>query len=155
MLRVVISLFVSSVALARTRDWLTYVRELGFWERLSEIKSVSHLPEATQRDCVPALIRLLSDEDQSVRLTTAAEIAEIRDVPEAALPQLIENFQQPNGEEGMEHVGVVVAFGGEALPHLQKAMDNSNWLVRTRSCDAIRKIKPKLYTDGECKQKAP
>ncbi len=155
MLRIVIVLLVSTVALAQTQDWLKYVQGLGFWERLAEIESVSELPKAAQRDRVSALIHLLKNEDQSVRLAAAAEIAEIRDVSEAALPGLIENFQQPNGEEGMEYVGAVAAFGEQALPHLEQALGSSKWLVRARSCDAIRRIKPKLYTDGECKQRAP
>lgn len=155
MLRVLILLCVCTVALAQTDDWLAYVRGLGFWERLSEIKSVSQLPKAAQRDRVPALVQLLKDDDQSVRITAAAEIAEIRDVAEAAVPRLIENFRQPNGEEGIEYVLAVAAFGERALPDLLQALGASDWLVRTRSCDAIRKIKPRLYTDGECKQKAP
>lgn len=155
MLRIVFLLLVSTAALAQTPDWLEHLQRPGFWERLAEIRSVSELPKAAQRDRVPALAHLLKDADQSVRLTAAAEIAEIRDVSEAALPRLIENFRQPNGEEGMEYVAAVAAFGERALPHLQQALHGSNWLARARSCAAIRKIAPKLYVDGECKQKAP
>lgn len=155
MLRIVILLFVSTAALGQAQDWLKYVRGLGFGERLAEIKSVSELPKAAQRDRVSALIHLLKDEDQSARLAAAAEIAEIRDVSEVALPRLIENFQQPHGEEGMGYVEAVAAFGEQALPLLQEALGSSNWLVRARACDTIRKIRPKLYRDGECKHKAP
>ena len=94
MLRIVILLSPSTVALAQAQDWLTYVQGLGFGERLTEIRSVSQLPKAAQRDRVSALIHLLRDADQSVRLTAAAEIAEIRDVSDAALPRLIENFER-------------------------------------------------------------
>lgn len=155
MLRIVILFMISNVALAQAQDWLEYVQGLGFWERLAEIKSVSELPRVAQRDRVSGLIRLLKGQDQSVRVTAAAEIAQIRDVSEAALPQLIENFQLPNGEEGLEYVEAVAAFEEQALPHLRRALGSSNWLVRTRSCEAVRKIQPKLYSDGECKQKAP
>lgn len=155
MLRIVILLFIATATLAQAQDWLKYLRGLGFWERLAEIRSVSELPKAAQRDRVSALIQLLKDEDQSVRLTAAAEIAEIRDVSEIALPRLIENFQQPHGEEGMAYVEAVAAFGEQALPLLQQAMGSSNWLVRARACDAVRKITPKRYRDGECKDKAP
>lgn len=155
MVRILVLLFVSNVTLAQTQNWLEYLRGLGFWEQLAEIKSVSEQSNAVQRDRVSALIHLLEDEDQSVRLAAAAEIAEISDVSEAALPRLIENFQQPNGEEGAEYVEAVAAFGERALTHLQQAMASDNWLVRARACDAIRKIKPKLYIDGECKHKAP
>ncbi len=51
-----------------------------------------------------------------MRITAAAEIAEICDVAEAALPALIENFRQLQGEEGMEDV--LAAFGEKALPRL-------------------------------------
>lgn len=154
MLRIVILFSISTAALAQAQDWLNYVQGLGFGARLVEIRSVSELPKAAQRDRVSALIHLLEDEDQSVRVVAAAEIAEIRDVAEAALPRLIENFQQPHGEEGMEFVEAVAAFGEQAMPHLQQALGSSNWLVRARACDAIRKIKPTLYKDGECKHKA-
>lgn len=155
MLRIVILFLISNVALAQAEDWLEHVQGLGFWERLAEINSVSKLPKAAQRDRVSALIQLLKDQDQSVRVAAASELAQIRDVSAAALPQLIQNFQQPNGEEGMEYVVAVAAFEEQALPHLQRALGSSNWLVRARSCDAVRKIKPMLYSDGECKHKAP
>jgi len=155
MLRIVILLFISTAALAQAQDWLKYVRGLGFGERLAEIRSVSELPKAAQRDRVSALIHLLKDEDQSVRLTAAAEIAEIHDVADAALPGLIESFQQPHGEEGMGYADAVAAFGEQALPLLDQTLGNRNSLVRARACDAVRKIKPKLYKDGECKHKAP
>ncbi len=155
MLRTVVLLFVSSIALAQTQDWVDYLQGLGFWERMAEIKSVSEQSTTVQRDRVSALIHLLKDEDQSVRLAAAAEIAEIADVSESALPRLIENFQQPNGEEGAEYVEAVAAFGERALSNLQQAMSSDNWLVRARACDAIRKIKPKHYVDGECKHMAP
>lgn len=90
-----------------------------------------------------------------MRLAAAAEIAEIRDVSAVALPRLIENFQQPHGEEGMGYVEAVAAFGEPALPVLQQALGGNNWLVRARACDTVRKIKPKPYRDGECKHKAP
>ena len=153
--RIVILLFFSTATLAQAQDWLKYVRGLGFGERLAEIRSVSELPKAAQRDRVSALVHLLRDEDQSVRLTAAAEIAEIHDVSDVALPGLIENFQQPHGEEGMEYVDAVAAFGEQALPLLEQALGSRNSLVRARACDAVRKIKPKLYKDGECKHKAP
>lgn len=155
MLRIVILLSPSTVALAQTQDWLTYVQGLGFGARLTEIRSVSQLPKAAQRDRVSALIHLLRDADQSVRLTAAAEIAEIRDVSDAALPRLIENFERPHGEEGMGYVDAVAVFGERALPLLQQALGSSNWLVRARACDAARKIRPQMYRDGECKRKAP
>lgn len=154
MLRIVILLFISTAAMAEVQDWLKYVRGLGFGERLAEIRTVSELPKAAQRDRVPALIHLLKDEDQSVRLAAAAEIAEIHDVSDVALPRLIENFRQPHGEEGMGYVAAVAAFGEQALPLLQQALGNRNWLVRARACDAVRRIKPKLYKDGECRRKA-
>jgi len=155
MLRIVILLLVPTATLAQAQDWLKYVRGLGFGDRLAEIRSVSQLPKAAQRGRVSALIHLLKDEDQSVRLTAAAELAEIRDVSDVALPPLIENFQQPHGEEGVGYVEAVAAFGEHALPLLQQALGRSNWLIRARACDAVRKIKPKLYRDGECKHKAP
>jgi len=155
MLRIVIFIFTSTAALAQAQGWLEYVRGLDFGQRLAEIRLVSELPKAAQRDRVSALILLLKDEDQSVRLTAAAEIAEIRDVSAVALPGLIENFQQPHGEEGMGYVEAAAAFGEQALLLLQQALGSSNWLVRARACDAIRKIKPKLYRDGECKYKTP
>jgi len=154
LLRIAALLLVSSAVAAQGQDWLTHVRGLGFGERLSEIKSVSQLPEAKQRERVPALIQLLMDDDQSVRITAAAEIAQIRGVAEDALPSLIENFRQPDGEEGMEYVLAVAAFGEKALPRLERALGSSAWLVRTRACDATRKIRPQLYRDGECKEKA-
>ncbi|MEK6244859.1 MAG: HEAT repeat domain-containing protein [Pseudomonadota bacterium] len=155
MLRIALLLFISTATLAQAQDWLKYVRGLGFGERLAEIRSVSELPKAAQRDRVSALIHLLKDEDQSVRLAAAAELAEIRDVSDVALPRLIESFQQPHGEEGMGYVEAVAVFGEQALPLLQQALGSSNWLVRARACDAVRRIKPKLYRDGECKDKAP
>lgn len=155
MLQIVILLFISTATLAQAQEWLQYVRGLGLWERLAEIRSVSDLPKGAQRDRVSALIQLLKDEDQSVRLAAAAEIAEIREVSDLALPRLIENFQQPHGEEGMGYVEAVAAFGERALPLLQQALGSSNWLVRARACDGVRKIKPKLYRDGECKHRAP
>jgi HEAT repeat protein len=155
MLRVVILILVFTGTPAQAQDWLTYVRGLAFWERLAEIRSVSELPEGAQRDRVSALIHLLEDEDQSVRLAAAAEIAEIRDVSAVALPRLIRAFQQPHGEEGMGYVEAVAAFGEQALPLLQQALGSNNWLVRARACDAVRKIKPNLYKDGECTQKTP
>lgn len=151
MLRTAILLFVSTTALGQAQDWLRYVRGLSFGERLVEIRSVSELPKAVQRDRVSALIHLLKDEDQSVRLAAAAEIAEIRDVSDVALPRLIENFEQPHGEEGMGYVAAVAAFGEQALPLLQQTLGSSSWLARTRACDTVRMIKPKLYKDGECK----
>jgi len=51
---------------------------------LAEIRSVSELPKGAQRDRVSPLIQLLKDEDQSVRLAAAAEIAEIHDVSAVA-----------------------------------------------------------------------
>jgi HEAT repeat protein len=151
MLRIVTFLFVSTATLAQAQDWLQYVRGLGFGERLAEIRSVSELPKAAQRERVSALVHLLKDEDQSVRVTAAAEIAEIRDVSSGALPGLIESFQQPHGEEGLGYVDAVAVFGEQAMPQLEQALGNRNWLVRARACDAVRKIKPKLYKDGECK----
>ena len=155
MLRIMILFFISTATLAQAQDWLNYVRGLGFRERLAEIRTVSELPKAVQRDRVPALIQLLKDEDQSVRVVAATEIAEIRSVSSVALSQLINNFEQPHGEEGMVYVEVVATFGEQALPPLQQALGSSNWLVRARACDATRKIKPKLYRDGECNHKAP
>jgi HEAT repeat protein len=151
----VILLTASATTVAQTQDWLKYVRGLGFGERLAEIKRVSTLPQAVQRERVAALIQLLKDQDQSVRVVAATEIAEIRDVSRAALPQLINNFEQTHGEEGTVYVEAVAAFGEQALPPLQPALESSNWLVRSRACDAVRLIKPKLYRDGECKDKAP
>lgn len=148
-------LFVSTLALAQAQDWLKYVRGLGFGARLAEIGTVSELPKAVQRARVPALTDLLKDEDQSVRLAAAAEIAEIRDVSAVALPKLIENFNQPHGEEGMGYVAAVAAFGEQALPLLEEKLGSSSWLVRARACDTVRMIKPGLYKDGECKQRAP
>jgi HEAT repeat protein len=117
---------------AQAQDWLTYVRGLGFWERLAEIQSVSELSKAAQRDRVSPLIHLLKDEDQSVRLAAATEIAEIRGVSEEALPRLIESFQQPDGEEGMAYVEAVATFGEQALPLLRRALGSSSWLIRAR-----------------------
>jgi len=136
-------------------DWLEHVRALSFSDQLNEIKGVSTHSPATQRDRVPALIELLKHKDQSVRIVAAAEIAEIRQVSESALPALLQSFEQPNGEEGMEYVTAVAVFGERALPLLQKSLTNDNWLVRTRACDAIRIIKPTLYKDGECNERAP
>jgi hypothetical protein len=154
MLHIVMLLVISTAAGAQTQDWLRYVQGLGFGEQLAEIRSVSELPKTAQRDRVSALIHLLKAEDQSVRITAAAEIAEIHDVSDVALPGLIESFQQPHGEEGMGYVDAVAAFGERALPLLDQALGSSKSLVRARACDAVRKIEPKLYKDGECKHKA-
>lgn len=142
-------------AAGQGEEWLRHVRSLGFGERLTEIRAVSTLPPAVQRERVPALIQLLKDSDQSVRITAAAEIAEIRSVAESALPALLESFKQPHGEEGAEYVAAVAAFGEAALPRLQAALGHDDWLVRARACDAIRRIQPSLYRDGECKERAP
>ena len=136
-------------------NWLEYVRGLPFGQRLLEIKAVSTLPVETQKARVPALIQLLKDADQSIRVTAAAEIVEIRAVSEAALPALIDNFAEPHGEEGAEYVAAVAAFGSRALPLLQEKLNSHNWLVRARACDTIRTINPALYRDGECKERAP
>ncbi len=153
---VAIFIAVPTVALAgEAPDWVSHLRGLSPWERLTQIKAVSELPKAVQRQRLPALIRLLNDDDQSVRITAAAEIADIRDVAPDALPHLIENFTYEHGEEGLAYVEAVAAFGEQALPQLQRALESANWLVRARACDAVRMIKPRLYLDGECKQKAP
>lgn len=136
-------------------SWLKYVQGLPFGQRLLEIKAVSTLPVAAQKDRVPALVHLLKDSDQSIRITAAAEIAEIRAVSEDALPALLDNFDQPHGEEGAEYVAAVAAFGTRALPLLEGALKSDNWLVRARACDTIRTINPSLYRDGECKERAP
>lgn len=141
-------------AAGNAQDWYTHLQNIGFWDRLAEIKSVSELGEAEQRQRVPVLIRLLKDPDQSVRITSAMEIAEIKNVSQKAVPSLIENFKYENGEEGMVYVEALAAFGDPVLPALQSELNHNNWLFRTRACDAIRKIKPNLYLDGECKQKA-
>jgi HEAT repeat protein len=147
---IVVLFFIVMATPAQAQDWLQHLRGLSFGERLAEIKAVSGLPKAVQRDRLAALIRLLKDEDQSVRVVAAAEIAEIHDVADAALPRLIENFQRPHGEEGMEYVDAVAAFGERAFPLLQQALGSTNWLIWTRACDAVRKVKPQLYTDNEC-----
>ena len=141
-------------AAADAQEWLAHVRGLDVGERSVEIKAVSQQPKAVQRARVPALIQLLDDEDQSMRVTVAAEIAEIHAVSSEALPKLIENFKREHGEEGMVYVAAVAAFGERALPRLQRALKSDHSLVRMRACDAVRKIKPKLYLDGECKHKA-
>lgn len=106
-------------------------------------------------DRVAPLVQLLKDKDQSVRIAAAAELAEIRFVAENALPALIENFREPHGEEGIEYVAAVAAFGERALPLLERVLIDDNWLIRTRACDAVRTIKPRLYRDGECRERAP
>ena len=143
------------VAAGKSQNWFEYIQGLSFGERLLEIKAVSTLPTSSQEDRVPALIRLLRDKDQSVRITAAAEIAEIRRVSESALPALVGNFDQPNDEEGVEYVTAVSAFGERALPLLHEALNSKNWLIRARACDTIRVIKPSLYKDGECQERAP
>jgi HEAT repeat protein len=143
------------VGSGRSLDWLKQVQDLPFGQRLLEIKAVSTLPAETQKDRVPALIQLLKDRDQSIRVTAAAEIAELRAVSEAALPALVDKFDEPHGEEGAEYVAAVAAFGDRALPLLQEALRSNDWLVRSRVCDTIRTIKPSLYRDGECKERAP
>ena len=151
---VLISFSAVVAAASNAPDWYAHLQKLGFWDRLAEIKAVSELSEAEQRQRLPALIRLLKEPDQSVRITAATEIAEIKDVSEEAVASLIENFKYENGEEGMVYVDAVATFGEQTLPALQIALQNNAWLVRTRACDAIRKIKPNLYLNGECKQKA-
>ncbi len=137
------------------QDWFAHLNRLGFWDRLAEIKAVSERPESVQRERVPALTRLLHDTDPSVRLTAAKEIAEIRDLARNAIPDLIDSFKYENGEEGMVYVEAVAAFGDQALPSLQAALESKSGLVRVRACDAIRILNSKLYLDGECRQKAP
>lgn len=136
------------------KDWLTHLNGLGFWERLAEIRSVSELPKAKQKERVPALIRLLKDKNQSIRLTAAKELTEIRDSAASAIPHLIDNFKYENGEEGADYVEAVSFFGTQALPLLETALKSDNWLIRARACDAIRIIAPKTYLDGECRKRA-
>ncbi|MCG8604489.1 hypothetical protein MJD09_05745 [bacterium] len=136
-------------------EWLLHLSELGFWERLKEIKATSELPVSGQKRRVSSLLHLLKHDDQTVRLTTAREIAEIRGVAREAIPHLMANFTYENGEEGLGYVYAVASFGDHALPYLETALKNDDWLIRTRACDAIREIAPKLYLDGECKQKMP
>lgn len=50
----------------------------------------SERPKSTQRERVARLIHLLNDLDQSVRLTSADELAEIREVSQEAVPSLVD-----------------------------------------------------------------
>ncbi len=136
------------------QDWFTHLNRLEFWERLAEIRAVSELPKSAQSDRVPVLKPLPQDKDQSVRLTAAKEIAEIRDVSQTTL-DLINNFKYQNREEGMGYVEAVAVFGDQALPSLQSALESKSWLVRVRASDALRIVSSNLYLDGECKIKAP
>ena len=122
---ILVLLSVSTLSLAQTQDWLQHNRSLDFWVRLAEIESVSEQSEAVQRQRIPALIHLLKDENQSVRIVAAKEIAELNEIAARALPKLIESFRQPNGEEGMEYVLAVVVFGNQALPELQPALESA------------------------------
>jgi HEAT repeat protein len=151
---VIFLIAINSNVLAKDSEaWLSHLNQLGFWEKIKEIKSVSEMPESKQNELVPALFVLLKDSDQSVRLDAAAELAEIQ--APLAISHLIENFNYENGEEGMGYIEAVAAFGKTALPQLKKALHDENWLVRTRACDSIRVIDPKMYIDGECKHLAP
>jgi len=131
-------------------DWLSAVQSAGFWDRLKMIKGVSQLSESEQIERVPDLVQLLKDQDQSVRITAAEEIAELGPKAERAIPQLIDNFTHENGEEGQVYVSAVASFGASALPRLLKAFNSSNWLVKARASDAIRIIQPQRFKEGDC-----
>ena len=144
--------FVLLANVAIASDWATQLRSLGFWERLASIKATSEQSVEIQRARVPDLVALLRDPDQSVRVTAATELAEIRAVASGAISALVQAFGQPHGEEGVEYVSAVVAFGAEALPALETALEDDNWLVRTRACMALRKLQPKRFIGGDCKR---
>lgn len=137
------------------RQWLSQVEGLDFWEKLQEIESVSELPKSRQVRIVPDLIHLLRDEDQSVRVTAASELADISDVASEAIRPLINNFSYEHGEEDAQYVNAVSSFGRQALPQLEVALSRDDWLVRARACDAIREIAPGMYSDVECDEKEP
>ena len=145
-----VPLAVLASASAAASDWRAELRSLGFWEQLASIKATSQQSIETQRARVPDLVGLLRDPDQSVRVTAAAELAEIRAVAGEAVPALIERFIQPPGEEGSEYVAAVVAFGAQAVPALEVALGHKEWLVRTRACAALRKLQPTRFTGAEC-----
>lgn len=145
-----LALALTASAFAAASDWLAEVRSLGFGERLTSIKAVSQQSPETRRARVTDLVALLRDPDQSVRVAAAAELAEIKEVAAAAVPALIANFAQPHGEEGLEYVTAVVAFGNHSVPALEAALEHKEWLVRTRACAALRKLHPTKYTGAEC-----
>ncbi len=144
-------LWIGADALAGCTGWLDHLDQLSYWEKLAEIRSVSDLPMAMQRERVPDLADLLTVEDSSVRIVAAEEIAEIREVADSALSRLVGNFWRPNGEEGMTYIAAVVSFGERALPSLQQALASRDSLVRARACDALLRIYRAPLSDGRCR----
>ena len=123
-----------------------------FWKRVKAIKEVAELSEEDKRKYFPILLEFLQDNDQTIRTVSAATIAKIGIEPEKAIPALLENYKYPHGEEGYEYVDAVVAYGEAAVPHLNKALDSPEWLIRTRACDTLIQIGRKIDKVFHCTQ---
>lgn len=115
------------------------VREPTMYAQTS--RYMDALGKSDETSCHKILIKYLASADQSIRIRAALILAEIKVLPDMALPALIKNFSEPNGEEGAEYAGAVVAYGIVAEPYLEKAINHSSWYVRERACDSLMEIK--------------
>ena len=111
-----------------------------FWERIHAIRSVEQFDDEQLLAVFPTIVSLLADEDQSIRVSAAAAIKAKPRMPEIALPALYANFDQPHGEEGLEYVHAVVAYGDRAVSSLCDLQHDSSSLTRERAQDSLKLI---------------
>ena len=122
-----------------------------FWTKIRAINEVGDGPEEIKRKHFSDLLIFLRDDDQSIRTSAAISIAKIAINPEKAIPALLENYKYPHGEEGLIYVDAVVVYGEDAIPYLNKILESSGWLIRTRACDTLKEIGQTINRTFDCK----
>ncbi|MDF1636318.1 MULTISPECIES: HEAT repeat domain-containing protein [Alcanivorax] len=118
-------------------------------QKIDEIQGLSHvavgliddLAKSDDPECYGLLIELVLHTDQSVRLHASYLLARNQRFPAQEIPVLIQNFDEPHGEEGLEYVSAVASYGATAEPYVTKKLANDNWLIRDRACRTLKQIK--------------
>lgn len=118
-------------------------------QKINQIQGLSHvtggliddLAKSDDQKCYGLLIKLISHMDQSVRLHASYLVAKNQRFPDQEIPALIQNFDQPHGEEGLEYVSAVASYRAIAETYVTKKLADENWLIRDRACRTLKQIK--------------
>ena len=115
------------------------LRSADFQVLFSALTEVRQLSIGERAPYLPHLSALLTDDDQTMRLRSAELLCDMAEHATSAIPTLIANFGQPNGEEAISYALCVARFGERAVSALTTALKDDSYFVRSHAMTASGK----------------
>lgn len=97
---------------------------------------------------VPALAKVLRDDDQGLAVYAVGALGKLKCKPDLIVSALVKGLEHPGPYVRGNIVKALATLGKPALPALRKALNDSDSTLRERAKDAIQKIAPETQTNA-------